>query len=109
MLTHARMRSSNPARRQGVVVFLQKRLAVIYPLYALGLLLALLVQWWRGRALPSWWATLSQGLLAQSWLPWLPEQALLYLPLSPCISMYLPKSLLLEQAQQLHCSANPQP
>ena len=51
MLTHARMRSSNPAQRQGVVVFLQKRLAVIYPLYALGLLLALLVQWWRGRAL----------------------------------------------------------
>ena len=75
MLTHARMRSSNPAQRQGVVVFLQKRLAVIYPLYALGLLLALLVQWWRGRALPSWWATLSQGLLAQSWLPWLPEKS----------------------------------
>ena len=84
VLTHARMRSTDPTRRQDVKVFVQKRLAVIYPMYALSLLLALLVQWWRGRALPSWWAVLSQGVLAQSWLPWLPEQAL-----------------------QLHCSAKP--
>ena len=86
VLTHARMRSNNPTQRQGVKVFVQKRLAVIYPMYALSLLLALLVQWWRGRSLPSWWAVLSQGVLAQSWLPWLPEQAL-----------------------QPHCWAKPQP
>ena len=76
VLTHARMRSTNPTRRENVAVFLQKRTAVIYPMYALCLLLALLVQWWRDRALPNWWVVLSQGLLVQSWVPWLPEQSL---------------------------------
>lgn len=76
VLTHARLASKNPGRRESVVVFLQKRTAVIYPLYALSLLLALLVQWWQDRALPNWWVVLCQGLLVQSWVPWLPEKSL---------------------------------
>ena len=75
VLTHARLKSKQPSRRESVVLFIKKRTAVIYPVYALSVLLAYLIDWWRDKALPPWYVGLSQGLLAQSWLPWLPEKS----------------------------------
>ena len=102
VLTHARLKSKNPSRKESVVVFIQKRVrrslpphgpgfvscltvacfggwggqtAVIYPAYALGVLLAFLVDWWRDKPLPPWYVAAAQGLLAQAWLPWFPEKA----------------------------------
>ena len=37
------------------------------------MLFALLVNFWRGVRLPEWYMVASQGLLAQSWLPWTSE------------------------------------
>mgnify|MGYP006149825967 CR=1 FL=1 len=48
------------------VAFLRRRTAAIYPLYALGLLLALLINWWRDYALPRWYELLAQAFLAQA-------------------------------------------
>ena len=38
------------------------------------MILSLLIALWRNRRLPKWYAVAAQGVLAQSWLPWLPEQ-----------------------------------
>ena len=75
VLTHAKLKSKQPSRRENVALFIKKRTAVIYPVYALSVLLAYLIDWWRDKALPPWYVGLSQGLLAQSWLPWLPEKS----------------------------------
>ena len=75
VLCHARMKSKQPAKKESPIMFVKKRTAAIYPMHAIGLLLALLVNWWRDRALPDSWVPLTQGLLAQSWLPWLPENS----------------------------------
>jgi len=75
VLCHARMKSRQPAKKDDTILFVKKRTAAIYPMHAVGLLLALLVNWWRDRALPDWWVPLTQGVLAQSWLPWLPENS----------------------------------
>ena len=53
------MRSQSAAAKQSVALFVQKRTALIYPLYALALLAALLVNIWRGRALGAWYAAAS--------------------------------------------------
>ena len=74
VLTHARLRSKQPGRPQSVLTFLRKRTAAVYPLYALGLFLALLVNWWRQRSLPEWYELVAQACLVQSWVPWLPER-----------------------------------
>lgn len=73
VLTHTSLKAAVP-RREGVVLFLTKRTATIYPLYAVGLGLALVMNWWRGRVLPEWYELLAQGFLVQAWLPWLPER-----------------------------------
>ena len=75
VLCHARMKSRQPAKKYDTILFVKKRAAAVYPMHAVGLLLALLVNWWRDRALPDWWVPLTQGVLAQSWLPWLPENS----------------------------------
>lgn len=73
VLTHTSLKAAKP-RRERPVDFLRKRTATLYPLYAVGLGLALLVNAWRGRALPEWYELLAQGFLVQAWLPWLPEK-----------------------------------
>tara|TARA_B110001452_G_scaffold219434_1_gene191459 strand:+ start:441 stop:845 length:405 start_codon:yes stop_codon:yes gene_type:complete len=73
VLCHARLHSKAPNRVERLLPTLRKRTAFIYPLFALGLLLSLLVEFWRGNKLPKWWVVLSQAFLCQSFLPWLPE------------------------------------
>ena len=74
VLTHARLKKPDPHRRESALLFLRKRTATVYPLYAFGLLLALAVGWWRGDALPASYELVAQGFFVQSWLPWLPER-----------------------------------
>ena len=79
VLAHSRLASRHPAKADGlsgVVKFLQKRTANIYPLYATSLVLALAVRAWVGEhRLPDWYVVASQGVLAQSFVPWLPERS----------------------------------
>ena len=74
VLTHARLSSQEPQKRGSALLFVRKRTANVYPLYAVGLGLALAVDWWRGKALPDWYELVAQAFFAQSWLPWLPER-----------------------------------
>ena len=74
VLTHARLSSMDPQRRESALLFVRKRTANVYPLYAVGLGLALVVDWCRGKALPAWYELVAQAFFVQSWLPWLPER-----------------------------------
>ena len=74
VLTHARLQSKDPYRHESAILFLRKRTATVYPLYAMGLGVALVINWWRGYALPEWYELFAQGFFLQSWLPWLPER-----------------------------------
>ena len=73
VLAHARFKSRTAAKPQAAASFVKKRTAVIYPMYAIGLFLALLIRFWKTSPLPEWYMVASQGVLAQSFLPWLPE------------------------------------
>jgi peptidoglycan/LPS O-acetylase OafA/YrhL len=73
VLTLARHASRNPEAPQSVVGFVQKRAAVIYPPYVVTLFLGLGQLWWEGEALPKYYRLAAQGVLAQSFVPWLPE------------------------------------
>jgi peptidoglycan/LPS O-acetylase OafA/YrhL len=75
VLTQSRLKRKQPMKPEKMLTSLQKRTAVIYPLYAFGLLLALLVDAWRGKALPKWYQLIGQAFLVQSWLPWMPERS----------------------------------
>jgi len=78
--THARLHSSRPDNVDPPLMFAWKRLAPIYPAYAVTLLVALIVRCAKaaalGARLPDWWILSSQGLLMQAWVPWLTEDAL---------------------------------
>jgi peptidoglycan/LPS O-acetylase OafA/YrhL len=73
VLTLARHASKYPEAPQSVVTFVQKRAAVIYPPYAVSLFVGLAQLWWEGEALPKFYHLAAQGVLAQSFVPWLPE------------------------------------
>ena len=78
VLTCARMARSRAApRKQSIAEFIKNRTGAIYPLYVAGLLISLLIRVWQERALPDWYELLSQGVLMQSWLPWLPERTVM--------------------------------
>ena len=74
VLTHARLRSKRSAERQSACLFVKKRTAVIYPLFACALFLALLIRMWLGKALPTWYAS----------------------PILPCLA-HVPPQLVLQQ------------
>jgi len=73
VLTLARHASRNPEAPQSIVTFVQKRAAVIYPPYAVTLFVGLAQLWWEDKALPKFYHLAAQGVLAQSFVPWLPE------------------------------------
>jgi hypothetical protein len=75
VLTLARHASKNPEAPQSVIAFVQKRAAVIYPPYVFALFLGLAQTWWEGGALPKFYHLAAQGVLAQSFVPWLPENS----------------------------------
>ena len=68
-----RRRAPPPRDAAALARFVVRRTAAIYPLYVCGVVLALAVRLVKGDALPPWWAAASQGVLAQSFVPWLPE------------------------------------
>ena len=74
VLTHARLKSKNLYRHDKAILFVRKRTATVYPLYAFGIGLALIINWWRDYTLPEWYELVAQGFFLQSWLPWLPER-----------------------------------
>jgi hypothetical protein len=76
VLTLARLASRNPDAPQPVLAFVQKRAAVIYPPFAVTLFLGLAQRWWEGEALPKFYHLAAQGVLAQSFVPWLPESTI---------------------------------
>ena len=74
VLTHARLKSKDLYRHDRAILFVRKRTATVYPLYAFGIGLALIINWWRDYTLPEWYELVAQGFFLQSWLPWLPER-----------------------------------
>ena len=68
-----RRRAPPPRDAAALARFVVRRTAAIYPLYVCGVVLALAVRLVKGDALPPWWAAAAQGVLAQSFVPWLPE------------------------------------
>lgn len=74
VLTHARLKSKDLYRHDMAILFVRKRTATVYPLYAFGIGLALIINWWRDYTLPEWYELIAQGFFLQSWLPWLPER-----------------------------------
>jgi hypothetical protein len=76
VLTLARLASRVPDAPQPVLAFVQKRAAVIYPPFVLTLFLGLAQRWWEGEALPKFYHLAAQGVLAQSFVPWLPESTI---------------------------------
>ena len=74
VLTHARLKSKDLYRHDKAILFVRKRTATVYPLYAFGIGLALIINWWRDYTLPEWYELVAQGFFLQSWLPWLPER-----------------------------------
>jgi hypothetical protein len=76
VLSLARLASRTPDAPQPVLAFVQKRAAVIYPPFAVSLFLGLAQRWWEGEALPKFYHLAAQGVLAQSFVPWLPESTI---------------------------------
>ena len=76
ILTHARLCSSRPDRFDDPLTFMWKRLASVFPMYALGVLLSAINKMAWGRPLPSVWNLLLQSWLLQSFIPTVIENTL---------------------------------
>ena len=84
VLTHAELNAYHKKKRtdgktrHGPLAYLHRRAGSIYPMYVVGLVLSLLTFFIDGRTsrLPEWYELGAQGLLLQSWLPWLTEQTI---------------------------------
>ena len=72
---HAQLCRTAPHKAEPILLVLRRRTAAVYPPYAFSLLLALVVDWWRSKALPSWYIVASQAFMLQGLLPWLPERS----------------------------------
>ena len=77
VLTHARLNSSNPAKTDGPYKHIAKRLSTIYPMYAFGILLTMLIRLLKGSKLPGVDVLIAQSFLLQSWVPVWTEKTLL--------------------------------
>ena len=76
VLTHARLSSPDPNATDPPVKFIVKRLASVYPMYALGLMLVAVTRAADGRSLPESWILTIQAWLLQSFVPNATEKAL---------------------------------
>jgi len=77
VLTHARLNSSNPEKTDGFLSHIAKRLATVFPVYAFGILLTLILRIARDLKLPRFDTLIAQSFLMQSWFPVWTENALL--------------------------------
>ena len=76
VLTHARLSSPDPNATDPPGRFIVKRLASVYPIYALGLVLVEVTRAAGGRSLPESWILTIQAWLLQSFVPNATEKAL---------------------------------
>jgi len=76
VLTHAQLSKKDPTKIDSIGVFFRKRSSAIFPLYAVGLVGTLIILMLSNRSTPEWYVLLSQGFLAQAWVPWLSEQTI---------------------------------
>ena len=77
VLTHARMNSSNLSNVDGPYNHIAKRLSTIYPMYAFGVILTMVIRLGKNAKLPGFDVLIAQSYLLQSWIPILTERALL--------------------------------
>ena len=77
VLTHARLNSRDPTKVDGPYANIAKRLSTIFPMYAFGVFLSMLIQILRDLALPGYGVLIGQAFLMQSWVPLWTEEALL--------------------------------
>ena len=74
--THARLNAAEITHLEPPLTFAHRCLGKLYPMYALGLVVATAVTVSRGRPLPYWYESAAQYALVQSWVPWLAETPL---------------------------------
>ena len=77
VLTHARLNSRDPAKFDGPYKHIAKRLSTIFPMYAFGVFLSMLIRILSGLTLPGYDVLIGQSFLMQSWVPMWTEEALL--------------------------------
>jgi len=77
VLAHARLNSRDPNKIDGPYKHIAKRLSTIFPMYAFGVFLAMLIRILRNQKLPGYDVLVPQSFLMQSWVPLWTEQALL--------------------------------
>ncbi|QDZ21555.1 hypothetical protein A3770_06p40730 [Chloropicon primus] len=76
VLTHARLTSRDPSKVDDTLTFVWKRLANIFPMYAVGVLIAALIRVAQSKTLPQTWILVLQSWLLQSFIPMATERAL---------------------------------
>eukprot|EP00542_Grammatophora_oceanica_P010719 CAMPEP_0194043410 /NCGR_PEP_ID=MMETSP0009_2-20130614/15043_1 /TAXON_ID=210454 /ORGANISM="Grammatophora oceanica, Strain CCMP 410" /LENGTH=2015 /DNA_ID=CAMNT_0038687603 /DNA_START=1 /DNA_END=6048 /DNA_ORIENTATION=+ len=77
VLTHARLNSRDPTKVDGPYKHIAKRLSTIFPMYAFGVFLSMLIRILRDLKLPGYSVLIPQAFLMQSWVPLWTEEALL--------------------------------
>jgi peptidoglycan/LPS O-acetylase OafA/YrhL len=77
VLTHARLNSSNPTKIDGPYKHIAKRLSTIYPMYAFGIVLSVIIRLFKSSKLPGVDVLIAQSFLLQSWVPVWTEKTLL--------------------------------
>jgi peptidoglycan/LPS O-acetylase OafA/YrhL len=76
VLMHARLNSRTPNRIDTPTTALWKRTSSIFPMYAIGVILDMVVFLARGSTLPDYHILIGQSFLVQSWVSYLTENAL---------------------------------
>jgi peptidoglycan/LPS O-acetylase OafA/YrhL len=76
VLAHARLAAADPAATDHPIRHLAKRLAGIYPAYAVGLVVSLVARFARNAAQPNFGVLMLQTILLQTWSPTTAEQGL---------------------------------
>jgi len=77
VLTHARLNSSKPANVDRPFSHVAKRLSTIFPMYAFGLFLTMILRVAQDLKLPRYDTLIAQSFLMQSWIPVWTENAFL--------------------------------
>ena len=91
VLTHARLNARDPDKLDSPATFTAVRIATLFPMYALGLVVALLIRIGTEKSVPGWYEMGAQGLLLQAWIPWVTEQGIVgtaHLWFVSCLPLY---------------------
>ena len=91
VLTHARLNARDPDKLDSPVTFTAVRIATLFPMYAIGLVVALLIRISTEKPVPNWYEMGLQGLLLQAWVPWVTEQGVIgtaHLWFVSCLPLY---------------------